>query len=117
MSVFLSYAFRDKPRIKKVIKELKAMGAVKEDDEIIDSAEMFEPGTSVRAQVREAIDAASKVVIVWSGSAAGSGWVNYETGMAEALGKSILIAVPKGEAMRLPSNLEGIRVVELETIR
>src|SRR5712691_5542650 len=97
MSVFISYAMDDKPRIKKVIEELKTGQIIEEGDKIVDTSDIFVPGSSLRTQVRKAIEAASKVVVVWSGAGAESDWVNYETGMAEALAKPILVVVPKGE--------------------
>jgi hypothetical protein len=117
MSVFLSYAMNDKSWIKKVIGELKLRGIVKQDEKIIHASDVFVEGSSVRAQMRKAIEAASKVVIVWSGAGAESDWVNYETGMAEALGKPIFIVVPKQEASSVPRELENIQVVELENVR
>src|SRR6266852_4938579 len=113
MSVFISYALDDKPRIRKVIDELKSRKMIEEDDKIIETSDVFVPGSSVRAQVREAIEAASKVVVLWSGAGAEADWVNYETGMAEALGKPILVVIPKGGASKLPRTLENSQIIEL----
>ncbi len=117
MSVFISYATDDKPRIRKVIDELKSRKMIEEDDKIIETSDVFVPGSSVRAQVREAIEAASKVVVLWSGAGAEADWVNYETGMAEALGKPILFVVTKGEVSRVPRDLADSQIIELENIR
>src|SRR5712691_850878 len=111
MSVFISYAMHDKSRIKKVIGELKSRGIVEESDQITHASDVFVPGSSMRGQVRKAIEAASKVVVVWSGAGAESDWVNYEAGMAEALGKPVFVAVPKGEASRIPRELEHIQIL------
>jgi hypothetical protein len=116
MSVFVSYSKDDEPHIKEVISELKSRGIVEENDKIIYGPDVIAPGSSFRAQIRQAIEAASKVVVVWSGTGAGSGQVNYETGMAEALGKPILIVVPKKGASTLPKELENIQIVELENV-
>ena len=67
--------------------------------------------------LREAIENASKFVVVWSDAAYTSEWVNYETGMAEALGKPILVVVPKGETSRVPGNLKETQVIEIEEIK
>jgi hypothetical protein len=117
MSVFISYAQDDKSRIRKVIGELRSRGIVKEGDEITYAPEIFVPGSSIRGQVRKAIEASSKVVLVWSGAGAESDWVNYEAGMAEALGKPIVVVIPKGGMPRIPSNLDGIEILELENVR
>ena len=116
MNVFISYAVDDKSRISKVIGELKSKEVVEDDDQIVHAPDVFVPGSSPRGLVRKAMEAASKVVIVWSGTGAGSTWVNYETGMAEALGKPIFLAIPKGEKSRLPQELKDIQIIELENI-
>ena len=110
--IFISYAMGDRPRIEKVIAELKVRGVVREGDKIMEPTKEFVPGSSIRGELRKAIQAASKVV-VWSGAGAESQWVNYETGMAAALGKPIIVVVPKGVASRIPANLADIQVIEL----
>ena len=117
MSVFISYAMDDKPRISKIIGELKTKHIIEENDKIVDNSDVFVAGSSVRMQVRKAIEAASKVVIVWSGAGADADWVNYETGMAEALGKPILVVVPKNGVSRLPRTLENSQIIELDNVR
>ncbi len=113
-TIFISYAMGDRPRLKTVISELKARGVVGESDKITEPHAVFIPGSSIRGALREAIQAASKVVVVWSGAAAESQWVNYEAGMAEALGKPIVVVVPKGEARQIPAGLSDIQVIELQ---
>jgi hypothetical protein len=117
MSVFLSYARDDKSKIRKVIRELKSKGIVTPYDAIIDPPEIVDVGANWSGDVREAIARASKFVVVWSAAAGASGWVNYETGMADALGKAILVAVPKGAAARIPANLRERQVIELDSIQ
>ena len=117
MRVFFSYAMDDKPRIGKVIEELKSRKMIAEGDKIIETSDIFVPGSSVRTQVREAIEAASKVVVLWSGAGAEADWVNYETGMAEALGKPIVVVVKKGDVSRVPGNLASSQIIELEDVR
>jgi succinyl-CoA synthetase alpha subunit len=116
MTVFLSYALEDKPRIQQVIDLLKARGMLLPHEEVVDTSEIVVPGITWRGQIRDAIANASKFVVIWSDAANMSDWVNYETGMAEALGKSILIVVPKGEASRIPDNLTKTQVIEMEEV-
>jgi TIR domain len=116
MSVFLSYAFKDKPRIRKVLDQLKAIGMLSPHEEVIDTSAVL-VGASWRGEVRKAIENASKFVVVWSDAAHMSDWVNYETGMAEALGKPILVVVPKGGTSRVPGNLKETQVIEVEEIK
>ena len=114
MSVFISYAVHDKPYVERVIRELKSRKMVGENEMIIDTSKITHAGDNVREKVRRAIETASKVVVVWSGAAAGSNWVNYEAGMADALDRPILVVLPKGAAAQLPSNLRDRQVLELE---
>jgi TIR domain len=139
MTVFLSYASGDKPSIRKLIAQLKAKGIIEPQDEVLDTLSAITvPGSSLRGalsealehmtkaevarhlgegwrgQIREAIENSSKFVVVWSDAAGTSDWVNYETGMAEALGKPILVVIPKGGTSRLPWNLKENQVVEVE---
>jgi hypothetical protein len=113
-SVFISYASSDKSRINSVIEELKSKGVIAEDDKIVYTTDVFSSESGIREKVRKAIAAASKVVVVWSEEGADSEWVNYETGMAEALEKPIFMVVRKGEISRLPSNLDDVQIFESE---
>ena len=116
--VFISYAAHDKSRVRKVIGELKVRGVLGERDKVVDTADLLLlPGLSIRGQVQKAIEDASKVIIIWSGAGAKSEWVNYETGMAEALGKPIFAVIPKGERSSLPIQLADTQVIELEDVR
>jgi len=141
MTVFLSYAFDDKRKVRKVIAQLKARGILSPNDKVVDTSAVVVPGSSMRGQlreafermtkaeaarylgeslrgqIREAIENASKFIVVWSDAANTSDWVNYETGMAEALGKPILVVVAKGETSRVPVNLKETQVVEIEEIK
>ncbi|HJU20842.1 MAG TPA: toll/interleukin-1 receptor domain-containing protein [Stellaceae bacterium] len=113
-SIFISYASGDKPRINSVIEKLKAKDIIAEDDTIIYAEELFASGSNFREKIRKAIADASKVVVVWSKAGACSGWVGYETGMAAALEKPILMVIPKGEESRLPKDLGDVQTCELE---
>jgi hypothetical protein len=117
MSVFLSYSFDDKEKLRKVLDQLKEKGILSPHDKVVDTSAAFVPGSSLRGQLREAIESASKFVVVWSDEADTSDWVNYETGMAEALGKPILVVVPKGETSRVPRNFKETQVIEIEEIK
>jgi len=116
MSVFVSYALDDKSRIPKVLDQLKAKGVLLPREKVIATSTIAVAGSAWRGQIREAIENASVFVVVWSDAAHTSDWVNYETGMAEALGKLILVAVYKGETSRIPENLKETQVVEIDEI-
>jgi hypothetical protein len=115
-SVFISYADRDKSRVRKVIGELKLRGVLSERDKVIDAKGLLVPGSNARDQVQKAIEDASKVIVIWSGAGAESAWVNYEAGMAEALGKPIFVVLGKGERSGLPIDLSDTQVIELEDV-
>ena len=57
---------------------------------------------------------ANSVVVFWTENSANSQFVNYELGMADALGKNLVVVTPRGQRMRLPSNLEDIQVLEID---
>ena len=115
--VFISHAAHDKSRVRKVIGELKVRGVLGDRDKIIDTTDLFVQGSSIRGQVQKAIEDASKVIVIWSDAGAESEWVNYETGMAEALGKPMFVVIPKGERSSLPIHLADTQVIELEDAR
>jgi hypothetical protein len=117
MNVFLSYAANDKYRVEKVMRELKSRGVVSANDTVTENSEISAPGSSLRGAVRKAIEASSKVVVFWSAAGGKSDWVNYEIGMADALGKPILIVASKGEISSLPNTLQGNEIIELEDAR
>ena len=117
MNVFLSYASRDAKKLQKVLDQLISRGILSSQDKVIDTSAIAVPGSSMRGQVREAIENASKFVVVLNDTALTSEWVNYETGMADALGKPILVFVPKGETSRVPRNLKETEIIEMEEIK
>ena len=128
--IFLSYAQEDTKYVEKVVEQLRAKGILSADDSIL-----LDPGFSkmktvphlssgpiptrgaVRtrgAVTRRTLQTADQVVLFWTEAGMKSQWVNYEAGMAEALGKSI-IAVVVGEASpKLPSSLSNIPVLRIE---
>jgi hypothetical protein len=117
MSVFVSYALDDRSRIPKVLDQLKARGVLSPREKVVDTSTIVVAGSTWRGQIRKAIENASKFVVIWSDAADTSDWVNYETGMAEALGKPILVVVPKGEISRVPGNLKETQIIEIEEIK
>ena len=105
--VFISYAYKDRKHLKKVRKALESSG--------IEVSIPVIPGSSIRGALRSAIESASRVVVVWTEAAANSSYVNYEAGMAEALGKSIIVVVPETSAPELPLNLRDVQVMKLKS--
>ena len=89
--VFFSYSFADsqfaetiKPKLGRLIAEIPDF------PEIVDVQSNLQVGTDIRKSIREAIESASAVVVLSSASSDSSEWVNYETAMADALGKPMV---------------------------
>lgn len=112
--VYLSYARADASRIARILERLEALGVIKSSDQILSDKDLQPGHASLREGVRRQIQSASKVIIVWSPSSASSQWVNYELGLADALGKVIIPVVVRGEMQRLPSQVQGRQVVVLD---
>jgi hypothetical protein len=111
--IFMSFADEDAPRLDQMKAELRKRGIVQEGDEFVGPVECAGPGSSVRGALRDAIGASSMVVVLWGRAASASATVNYETGMADALDKPIVLVVPEGDASRPRVGTSDMRVVEL----
>lgn len=114
--VFLSYAAKDRElaeSIKSRIKDLLALDAA--DADILDLESCVAPGQDYRGAIKAAIDAASTVVIVASPNGDNSQWVNYEAGLADALGKEMVLVGRQGvkESALAGRFLDSARLVEL----
>ena|SRR5688572_28234160 len=96
--IFLSYARQDRRLVAAVRRALRNQGIIEGNDEVIVGPQQsLKPGISnVRKTIKNQISSASKVVIIASDHSANSVWVNYEAGMAAALGKPIVLVRKKG---------------------
>jgi hypothetical protein len=83
-----------------------------EVDDPVDWGAMAE---DVRTVIRDRIARSDTFLLVWSQSAAESAWVQYEVGMAQALGKPILVVLIGGDPSKLPGDLAETQHVELDT--
>jgi hypothetical protein len=115
-TIFLSYAQKDSLDIRKVLSELRSKGFIEDNDQILDTSKVMVPGSSIRGLLREAVKASSKVIVLWSREGAESEFVNYEIAMAEALGKPIVVVVPKGQKSKMPGQLTENVVLEIEGV-
>ena len=112
--VFISYAAADKALAEAAVRELGARGYLSEDNTIFTPQDMA-VGEHIRQRLKSEIEAADMVIVVMSEEAARSQWVNYEVGMADALGKKILVVGRKGSGKSaLLANLAEYQHVELE---
>jgi nucleotide-binding universal stress UspA family protein len=114
--VFVSYTHQDREVLHKVEKLLERHGIVKGGDvEIVDPVKELKVGDDIRRAIRDQIKSADIVVIVTSESKVESQWVNYEAGMADALGKPIVVVGRKGIGKSsLLANLADAKVIEIE---
>lgn len=95
--IFLSYARQDRGLVGAVRRALRKHGIVTGNNVVImDPHHKLKAGSNVRKMIKDQISSASKVVIIGSDNSANSVWVNYEAGMAAALGKPIVVVGKKG---------------------
>ena len=92
---------------------LKALdrGVTAGDDQLVETG--APPGTDLRRNIRKTIETVCKTVVLWNQTGATSANVNYETGMAEALGKEIVLVIPTGERPAISADLTHNQVIEL----
>ena len=109
-SVFVSYALSDSARVQHTLALLRDRGLVSGMDVVTDQA--LEKGASMRDTVRKAIEDATSIVVLWTDAAAQSANVYYELGMADALGKPIVLVNLDGPH-RIPRELSNVQVVDL----
>ena len=108
--VFVSYDSRDAARVEDMLALLRDRGLVSGTDVVTDQS--LEPGVSLRDTVRKAIQDASSIVVMWTEAAAQSANVNYGLGMADALGKPIVLVNLDGPH-RILRDLNNVQVVDL----
>jgi hypothetical protein len=112
--VYVSYARSDALRVESILAKLAALGLVGTSDDVISDKDLEPKHGVLRDGVRRLVQSASKVVVVWSKASAESQWVNYEIGLADAFGKSIIPVVRRDELSSLPLLLKGLQVVVIE---
>ena len=114
--VFLSYAAQDRSfaaALKPQISELLQKHAQTLD---VFDAHALAAGEGFRKTDREAVDAATAVFIVASPAGEASQWLNYEAGLADALGKDVVLVGRKGTIASSDFGrlLESARFVEVD---
>jgi TIR domain len=116
-TVFLSYASQDREYAKSLKSGLSKILSVKSQPlEIFDVQSDVAAGEDIRKAIKRAMDAASTVVIVSSPHVDNSQWVNYEAGLADALGKNLVIVARKGSGKTALVNRfrDSAKVIELD---
>ena len=109
--IFLSYAMPDREKVPSLVKKLQQdQSRGEEQVVIVDPVNELSAGEDFRQRIRQNIQDSDEVAVVWTTASAASGLVNYEAGMADALGKPIIVIVPDKNAPELPGNLQGVQV-------
>ena len=113
--VFISYAWQDRGRVEEVLKKLKETHVAKLDpsQDIVDPIPLIKPGQDLRVEIQKQMQPASVVVVLWTKQAAASDLVQYEVGMADALGKPVVFVTDES-APQLPIQIGDSEVVTLE---
>jgi hypothetical protein len=112
-NVFISYARSDARRVEAIVKSLVASGLLTEQDRILKEEDLPPKHGYLRQEVKRQIQSASKVIVVWGPASATSQWVNYEVGLADALGKPIIVVLSTSEELALPASLQNVQVVRV----
>jgi hypothetical protein len=112
--IFISYAFRDRDLVQGVKDALMKQGL--NGSYVTDFPNQMDltAGESFRDALRKWINNADYFVLFWTEAAANSEWCNYEAGMAEALGKKVIVVMPEHCQAKLPSTLSVYPIVRVE---
>lgn len=114
INVFISYAHQDKEFAENIKHVLAAKGHVPADTVFLDVKDISAE-EDIRQRLRSEIGAADAIVLVMSEHAAASPWINYEAGLADALGKKIFVVGAKGlEKNALLANLADYQQIEVK---
>lgn len=115
--VFLSYAYEDGAFVRAVTDRLPELLRTNiKALEVFDAQADVGVGENFRERIKIEMEAAGIVVFFSSPNSDKSQWVSYEAGMAEALGKNVVIVGEKGMGKSsLLRNFGGsVRILELD---
>ncbi len=112
--IFLSYSQQDEGKIPSILKNLRER-EIYSGNELSVMTLTPKEFEDARQGIKRTISQADTVVIVWTPAGARSDWVNYEAGMADALGKRIIVVRPDENSPALPANFDStnVQVVDL----
>ncbi len=105
--VFLSYSLLDSELANEIAGMLEGLGL-----KVVNPTEAVSDGTIFQDTLREAIKNSDAMLVVGSADSLASSWVNYEAGMADALGKKVVVANVSSEL--LPVDLSWAREVPVD---
>jgi hypothetical protein len=109
-SVLMSYSRRDAELANSVAVALERLGF-----NALDPGRKLPTGADWRKTVQAAIKRSEAVILVASPDSLSSSWSLYETGMAEALGKKVMVLLPNTHSVaELPADVASNSIVELD---
>lgn len=109
-SVFISYSRRDADLANSVAVALERLGF-----NALDPGRNLRPGDDWRKAIQAAIRRSEAVILVASPHSLTSSWSLYEAGMAEALGKKVMVLLPNTHsAAELPADVASNAIVDLD---
>jgi ABC-type polysaccharide/polyol phosphate transport system ATPase subunit len=95
--VFLSYASQDRAFAESLKARLdEVLSEHSQAHDVFDVQSSIGGGENIRDAIQSAMHEASTVVIVSSPASDASPWVSYEAGLADALGKNVVIVGRRG---------------------
>lgn len=109
--VFISYNAADQELVGPVMSWLHTSDL--SPAEIADPVTSVSPAQDIRSVIQDSIATCDAMVVIWSSRAAESKWVQYELGMAQALGKRIVVLLAGGSPSDLPRELADTQQVQL----
>ncbi len=110
-TVFISYSRRDAELGQRFAVALKRLGL-----KALDPERELRPGEDWRHSIQSAIKQSDVVVTLVSTPASlQSSWTSYEMGVAEALGKRVLLLLPnKYSVTQLPADFASMQIMEFD---
>ena len=115
--IFVSYSYEDRKYLDGLKEVLRTHGVIEGNEtSIIDPfLKTIAVGENIRENIKKEIQSASKVIIIYTNNTEFSQWVNYEVGMADALGKPMVVVRPRGlKETTLLSFLKHIKLIEVD---
>jgi nucleoside 2-deoxyribosyltransferase len=110
-SVFITYGRRDAEMAARVQSALENLGL-----EVLNPARELWAGADWRGELQSAIKRSDALIaLVSTPHYLQSSWTSYEVGMAEALGKQVMLLLPdKYPATELPEDFASTQVVDFD---
>jgi len=106
-SLFISYNHRDAGLAKTLEKDLEGLGFDASNPE-----REVPPGEGWRAAIQAAIKRSDALIVIASPHNLSSSWTSYEVGIAEALGKPVVVLLPDRHSVtELPEEINRSQVV------